>query len=196
MIDTQTVAMMGGAWTMGTAFSVPSGRLRVISASPEATFVALSLDNTPLIKSRRFSLKMVTRAENRNQRTTPSVSRVLRDHVMLQTEGSAPIVSGGSHLSTGGASIQLNGVIELTAAMSGGTLEALVDLDQKSLFLHADLPNVRLGVELTPNGMRRPIQAFSLRAYQHETVLVEEPQSTGPVWTYPGWAKLVTLRWN
>jgi hypothetical protein len=196
LIDAPQVLMIGGAFTTGSEVATPGGRLRFVSASSAATVVVVALDGQPIESSRRFSIKMVTDGSNRNQRLAPSQSKTLPGYQMLTAEGSGPIVTRGTHLTTGGARIRLPGRVDLTAAMANGVLETLVDFDTRTVFVHCDLPNARIGLELTPPGATHPVEAFALRAYQHETLVEQEAVPVGPVLSYPGWAKLITLRWN
>ncbi len=116
---------------------------------------------------------------------------------MLAAEGSGPIVTSGTHLRDGSRVVlEIPGKVEITAAMAYGTLECLVDFDSNTASVYCDLPNARISLAVTPPGRRQALEAYALRAYQHETIVDAEPEVIPGIFAYPGWAKLVTLRWN
>jgi hypothetical protein len=117
--------------------------------------------------------------------------------LVLDQEGSAPIVTQGRILENDQLTeIQVPGVLQMTLGLAGGTFELLVDHDQQTAFLSCDLPNTPIELRLENPDTGAVISPMALRPYQHET-LTDGP--TIPVttqWRYPGWAKLVTLRWG
>jgi hypothetical protein len=197
ILDTPMVQALAGSFTPFETVSTPSGRLRYQSASPVATITALSLDRLPLETSRRWSLKLITVATNRQARLMPDPTGQHSGMLVLDQEGSAPIVTQGRILENDQLTeIQVPGVLQMTLGLAGGTFELLVDHDQQTAFLSCDLPNTPIELRLENPDTGAVISPMALRPYQHET-LTDGP--TIPVttqWRYPGWAKLVTLRWG
>lgn len=96
-VSTPTLAIVAGELEPGRLYTV--GSLHVSTPNRFATLIVYSLDGLPLVRSKHRIFKMVTRAENSEER----LERAPRDAPapwQLTTPGAAPVLTfGGSSLS-------------------------------------------------------------------------------------------------
>lgn len=186
-IDAPCVQVVQGEMTSATAMQTPSGLLRVLSQSPFAAVVAVSLDDKPLTASTHFSVKMVTVAENRKQQLDPAKHPAMAGSFVMTTQGTYPIVTQQHPLSDRATTVWLNGRKLASVYLENGTWELVFDTQHRRIDVFCDLPNVRFELP-TPTGN----ESYSLQPYYNETP-PDKPYKVGNEFQYPGWAKYARL---
>jgi len=167
-----------------------AGALVVNPVSPIGAVVTASLDDRPLSRSRRFSVKMVTVAQNRGQMLTKVEDPGAPKPFVLEQGGAPPVQTLGKGSDTP-TRVFLDGRTIVEAYLVNGTWEAVVDLDKHECLLFCDTPNVRFAVDREVFGEVEPDEV-TITKYFYEYPPVDAGQS-GWDFIYPGFAKYVRL---
>jgi hypothetical protein len=128
---------ISGEFTTGQAMTV--GNWRLTSPSPIGAWMAVSLDGRPLATSRKYIVKMVTQAENTNQRSELAGVNAPGKYV-LRDWGKAPVLTFGQ-ASTSPMELLHKGKPVLSLALRNGTWELLVN--GATATLTCDTPGIR-----------------------------------------------------
>lgn len=190
-IDTPTVQVIQGMVTTGTVNQTPSGKLKVISSSPFAVIAAISLDGKPLNESNKYTIKMVTIAENRKQSLEPAKHPAMKGKFVMSSEGSTPIVTKGIPTTATATQVFMNGRELISAGMVNGTWELLIERDRNSAYLFCDTINVPFKVNLRESRQDNPA-GYTMQRFFNETA-PPLPEHVAEEFTYPAWAKYIAL---
>ena len=139
-VNAPTCRMLAGEVKPGKLYTL--GGLKIESASPIAEIVAITLDGKPLEKSRHWTIKMVTRAENTGQVLEAPVSPGARWR--LSKPGKAPVITKGIP-SQRATRISLNNTPLLTLFLENGTWE--LEINNGTATLTCDTPDIRAKVQ-------------------------------------------------
>jgi hypothetical protein len=106
-----------------------------LTGATEGALAALSLDGLPLVKSRRYVIKMTADARNIDEklRRDPRFLRQPNGQWMLDDFGKGAIISGGKNSATP-LTISLNGKLQLKLWNTGSAWELYVDGDKRSFY--------------------------------------------------------------
>jgi len=121
---------------------IPNG-FQLTTQTPIGALVVLSLDGLELAQSRRWTIKMVSVAENTGQKLIPS-KRKSPASLVLDDPGSAPVVTLGKLVSQG-TRIKLWNGEELIVNQSNGTWE--MNFNNGELRFWSDVPGSTLGYQ-------------------------------------------------
>jgi len=123
MLGVETPRAIALCGELPTNRALPIGSFTLVSPTPIAALMAVSLDGKPLDRSRQYIVKMVSRAENTNQALEPAPAGA-PGKFRLKEWGKAPVLTFGR---PGKAMIlKHNGKPILSLGMEEGTWELLV----------------------------------------------------------------------
>ena len=167
-----------------------AGGFSVLSQSPNACLVALSLDGKPLEESKRFSVKMATVATNRGQMLKPVTGEDAPGRFVLEYPGSVPVQTQGKASETPTA-LTLGGAPLIEAFLINGTWEAVFDRERGEVMLTCDTPNVRFRLGKAAFGAQLP-ETLSMQRFYCEYP-PSPAEDVKPDFIYPGYAKYVRM---
>lgn len=165
LIDTARFQVIQGTLEPGKPYE--TSQLKVISQSPFAVVAATALDEKPIATSQKLLVKMVTIAENRNQKLEPSTHPQMPDYFVMISEGTAPIFTRGL-ASEKPTEIFIRGQKCLEAYLVNGSWELVMDLKTSVYYLSCDTPNTRF--VFTPPVLQgeKPAARYHLSRYFYE----------------------------
>jgi hypothetical protein len=116
------------------------GNWTLITPTPVGALMIVSLDGKPLIESQRFSIKMVSRAENTEQllERAPDGSP---SRLVLKNQGRAPVITYG-RAAHGATIVRRGNETIISLGMMDGTWELLVREGKAALI--CDTPGIRV----------------------------------------------------
>jgi hypothetical protein len=165
LIDTDRFQLIQG--TLGSGTPYETSQLKVISQSPFAVVAATALDKEPIATSQKLLVKMVTIAENRNQKLEPSTHPKMPDYFVMVNEGTAPIFTRGE-ASEKPAEIFVRGKKCLEAYLVNGSWELLMDLKTSAYYLSCDTPNTRFVFTPPAAPGKKPAARYQMSRYFFE----------------------------
>jgi len=191
MIDAPCFKAIEGEFNPGE--KTISGELEVLSQSPVACVLALSLDGKPIRDSGIYSLKMTTIAHNRGEVLRPVKGDHMPGKYVLSYPGAPPVQTDGKP-SRQPTVISLGGEPILRVFLVNGTWEAIIHRRTRTIDLFCDTPNIRfqLGEGIFPGGAPKILH---MRKFYYEYP-PDDPVEVKPDLIYPGFAKYVRLTWE
>lgn len=188
-IDSPQIQAIQGDFIPDKEYSLSTMKIKTLNDF--GVIAAISLDDKPLSESKRYIVKLVTKAFNRLEKLEKVDHPDKKDYYMT-VESGAPPIQTGEKASDKPTVIELGGRKIIESYMTGGWWEILFDEGKNEIYLASSARNMKFKIEPRWTAQGR-VPEFEETRYYYETPPDAPKEIKGEI-IYPSFQKYIRLK--